>query len=81
MSLGTLVPQHSHRDTEGLTCQGGRLMGAVAGDPVNRGPGLGSQLAEAAQWAGPWAPGEAEAQGQPCRVVAVEEGDGDVPVG
>lgn len=81
MSLGPLVPQHSHPDTEGLTCQGGRLTGAVAGDPMNWRSGLGSQQAEATQWAGAWAPGEAEAQGPAGGVIAIEEGDGDIPVG
>lgn len=54
-------------------------MGAMAGDPVSWRPGWGSQLGEVAQWAGGWGLGEAEAQGRARGVVAVEDGDGDIP--
>lgn len=80
VSLGT-VPLLPPLQRRGLTRGSGRLVGAVAGDPASRRPGRGGQLAEAAQRAGRWAPGEAEAQGCAGGVVAVEQGDGDVPAG
>lgn len=66
---------------EGRHLRGSGLVGAVAGDPVSRRPGGEPSAGGIGLVDRGLGTREAESQGQTSRVVAVEEGDGDIPGG